>query len=219
MNPVKNPWLLHFIGLTALFQITDTTWCYVCDIPSSGDTACPSIIKCPDHQMCYLQKYITVKGQTGYRSGCQNKTICNSYSKRKATVGVDPVVCEACCDHDRCNSRLCGDKSNLFPTTVCYACPATSDPTQCKAASHCGRYDKCVEYSYHVPQTNQIMYYQGCSTKQRCDALALSASTPHQGGFLFQHQAWYNTTCCDGYMCNDGTALMATATATPSTST
>ncbi|XP_046341025.2 uncharacterized protein LOC124121933 [Haliotis rufescens] len=218
MSHLQNPWLLFFIGVTALHQITDATWCYVCDNTGDG-TTCLSIIKCPDHQMCYLQKYITSKGQTSYRSGCQNKTICNSYSKRKAAIGLDPVVCEACCDKDRCNARLCGGKSTTFPTTVCYACPATSDPTQCKAAMHCQRDGKCLEYSYHVPQTNQLMYYQGCSSKQRCEALAQVAATSHahQSGFLFQHVAWYNTTCCDRYMCNDGRAVMAAAATTPST--
>ncbi|XP_063434774.1 uncharacterized protein LOC134716005 [Mytilus trossulus] len=182
--------------------------CLKCDNIDSP-TSCTHVVRCQDHEQCFVHKYITDDGHTFFNVGCKDNQVCvaiNQVGKRESKeIDKNPfnqtfedsfnptVVCEACCQSDLCNADSnCGSKPLQHAgKLLCYSCGFLPAAQKCNTITMCSIDELCFyEHTYHSGLSNERKWAASCKKKLVCDQLGTTCERK----------------CCNTDICNSGCA-------------
>ncbi|XP_053386957.1 uncharacterized protein LOC123542847 [Mercenaria mercenaria] len=165
---------LIIVAVALLEQTDASVRCFECvDMPHPQD--CATVTTCTQHEICFVEQFVTSGGQILYSSGCLSKDRCLTAGKRAASSEFinlfgpqqindenakgmakrqDPVsntdipTCIQCCDGNFCNVEGCGTLAvpREKRGPKCFSCDAQADPESCRDTQLCDMDKVCAIY-------------------------------------------------------------------------
>uniref|UniRef100_K1PJI8 Asialoglycoprotein receptor 2 n=1 Tax=Magallana gigas TaxID=29159 RepID=K1PJI8_MAGGI len=165
--------------------------CFNCPDRVAYPRDCPFITRCGDHEVCFVDQFVSPDGNIFFRSGCRSKAMCGlggrrdiSPEKRQVGVGGEIKVCENCCSSDHCNYGGCGQDSLPPPSKrgpICYNCFQQQTEAGCNRITVCP--EDCECHIMRAPDANyDLAYTTGCVRKSTCHASHLGSSSGSSSG-------------------------------------
>nr|XP_011441913.2 uncharacterized protein LOC105338466 isoform X1 [Crassostrea gigas] len=163
--------------------------CFNCPDRVAYPRDCPFITRCGDHEVCFVDQFVSPDGNIFFRSGCRSKAMCGlggrrdiSPEKRQVGVGGEIKVCENCCSSDHCNYGGCGQDSLPPPSKrgpICYNCFQQQTEAGCNRITVCP--EDCECHIMRAPDANyDLAYTTGCVRKSiNCRSDLLPLQTCH----------------------------------------
>ncbi|XP_071160140.1 matrilin-4-like [Mytilus edulis] len=179
--------------------------CNTLDDPLS----CTHVVRCGDHEQCFVLKYLTDDGHTFFDVGCKDNQACATINQvgKRANKEMDrspfnqtfedsfkpTVTCEECCQSDLCNvdSRCSSTHLQRAGRLLCYACDFLKDTQLCNTIKLCSDNELCFyEHTFDSGLSHERKWDSQCKKKIVCDQL------PPTG----------QSKCCNTDICNSGRA-------------
>ncbi|XP_062579675.1 uncharacterized protein LOC134241656 [Saccostrea cucullata] len=235
--------ILYFTDVSILTLIFTTVFqgslaaisCFSCPDRIAYPRDCPFVTQCGDHEICYIDQFITPDGHIFYRSGCRSKSICGLNGKRDAPgvrrqvgEGGEIKTCEECCNSDHCNYGGCGQPA-LPPMgkrgPICYNCFQQQIEDGCNKVTVCP--EDCECHIMRAPGVQyDLAYTTGCVRKSTCQASGhavvgrgMSEHNYNLAPREVEKRAGFCFTCCPNDMCNRNCSMAhshaASTTASP----
>ncbi|XP_078326703.1 uncharacterized protein LOC111127590 [Crassostrea virginica] len=166
--------------------------CFNCPDRVAYPRDCPFITKCGDHEICYVDQFVSPDGHVFFRSGCRSKAMCGfgggrrdiPVERRQVGVGGEIKVCEECCSSDHCNYGGCGQKTLPPPSQrgpICYNCFQQQSEDGCNRVTVCP--EDCECHIMRAPDANfDLAFTTGCVRKSTCHASQLGSSSGSSTG-------------------------------------
>ncbi|KAH3795496.1 hypothetical protein DPMN_149051 [Dreissena polymorpha] len=169
-------------------------------LPSPSD--CNHVIKCAEHEVCYVTQFVSDGGHVYYDTGCQASTRCpvndwvnDSVVIRRAPGDIE--TCIECCQGNYCNLQGCS--SQPIPDInirgpMCFQCDVQDTLDSCETVVNCGPSNECFLSTLVIPLTNEVKYTSKCMTTIACDTLRSSGLIGRRSSSCFG--------CCQEDFCN-----------------
>ncbi|XP_071155094.1 uncharacterized protein [Mytilus edulis] len=184
-----------FILLASIFMVHKSSavnnLCLYCDHVALPQD-CTHVVRCPNQQNCYLEKFQTIEGRIYYKLGCKDVTQCSDVAiGRRKTLEInkrtnvehgnlalynkrdlgDTSLCHACCSGQNvCNVEgLCGAPTlNKYGGTICFACSQEEQPDSCRQIRLCASGQGCVTREIVNQLSRRTLYQTGCGSRDQC---------------------------------------------------
>ncbi|KAL4216471.1 hypothetical protein ACF0H5_024195 [Mactra antiquata] len=145
---------------------------------------CNHVTRCGEHEICYVEQFVSSSGTLFYDVGCRDNLLCKSKRSIDDSTNTvqeetgDIVTCSSCCHGNHCNTGGCGsqpmiDISSGIRGPICMNCPlGQKQPEYCDIVTVCNRDQSC----YLHPKddfTGVRLYTSGCTSSCTTDSVLI----------------------------------------------